>query len=182
MASLEEAHTVKPDKFNGLNFKRWKNQMRYWLTVLGLISAIEEPNESSIGSTSSWYTLDQIEYHCLNRILSALSERLYDVYCTTPKANDLWNALEAEYGIDDAGIKRFNVSSFYKFVMVDGKSINEQVHGFLDYLRLVEMKGNRFREDFKVRGKAYRLDNQQSNSMVAKVNLMENVKESDNPN
>ncbi|KAK3027606.1 hypothetical protein RJ639_042282 [Escallonia herrerae] len=118
MAPLEEAHTVKLEKFNGLNFKRWKNQMRYWLTVLGLISAIEEPNESSIGSTSSWYTPDQIEYHCLNRILSALSEHLYDVYCTTAKAKDLWNALEAEYGIDDAGIERFNASSFYKFVMI----------------------------------------------------------------
>ncbi|KAK3023629.1 hypothetical protein RJ639_043897, partial [Escallonia herrerae] len=71
--------------------------------VTRLISAIEEHHESSISSTSSWYTPDQIEYHCLNKILSALSERLYDVYCIATKAKDLRNALEAEYGINDAG-------------------------------------------------------------------------------
>lgn len=38
------------------------------------------------------------------------------------------DALEVEYGPDDAGIERFTSSSFNKFIMVDSKSINEQIH------------------------------------------------------
>jgi hypothetical protein len=56
MASKEDL-SIKPQKFNGLNFKRWKSQVRYWLTVLGYISAIEENNENV--SFSSWLNLNK---------------------------------------------------------------------------------------------------------------------------
>ncbi|KAG8364914.1 hypothetical protein BUALT_Bualt18G0048000 [Buddleja alternifolia] len=145
MASCEDANSVKPEKFNGLNFKRWQNQMKYWLTVLGFMSAIDENIESS-----SWQTPENVDYHCRNRILSALSERLYDVYHTFTSAKELWDALEADYGIDDAGIVRFNASTFTRYIMVDEKSINEQIHEFQDLLKPLEEGGSKFSEDYKV--------------------------------
>ncbi|KAK3009590.1 hypothetical protein RJ639_014726 [Escallonia herrerae] len=148
MASYDETITLKPEKFNGQNFKRWQRQMKYWLTVLGFISAIEENNSQSRES-SSWYTPEQIEFHCHNRILSALSDRLYDVYHATKSAKELWNLLQGEYGIDDAGIERFNASTFNKFVMVEGKAISDQIHEFQDHLRTVEENGSKFSEDYK---------------------------------
>jgi hypothetical protein len=72
------------------------------------------------------------------------------VYQSIPTAKELWENLEAEYGIADAGIERFNASTFNKYVMVDGKSINEQIHEFLEYLREVEKSGSTFSEDYKV--------------------------------
>ena len=71
--------------------------MKYWLTTLGLISAIHDtittlsPKLSSIGSSpvetpptipSSYiYSKpEEIDYHCPHRILSALSDSLYDIY------------------------------------------------------------------------------------------------------
>ncbi|KAK3025869.1 hypothetical protein RJ639_042298 [Escallonia herrerae] len=84
------------------------------------------------------------------RILSALSDRLYDVYHATKSAKELWNLLQGEYGIDDAGIERFNASTFNKFVTVEGKEISDQIHEFQDHLRAVEENGSKFSEDYKV--------------------------------
>ncbi|CAL2241227.1 unnamed protein product [Prunus armeniaca] len=149
MANLEEANSVKPEKFSGHNFRRWQKQVKYWLTVLGLISALEESQPST--ESSSWLNPEQIEYHSYNRILSALSDHLYDVYhATTSTAKELWQALEAEYGIVDAGIDRFTVSNFNGYKMVENKSVGEQIHEYQELLRGVEKKGTKFSEDFKV--------------------------------
>ena len=75
--------------------------MKYLLIVLGFIFVVEERNEKP----SSSLALGQIDYHCYNRILSALSYHLCDVYHNTNSAKDLWNALKAQYGIVDVGIK-----------------------------------------------------------------------------
>ena len=149
MGYLDEAKSARPEKFNGQNFRRWQKQMRYWLTVLGLVSDL---GESQYGEeTSSWLTQEQKEYHCLNRILSALSDHLYDVYQSTTKtAKELWNTLEAEYGIDDAGTKRFSISNFNNYKMVDNKSVGDQIHVYQELLRQVEKDGTIFNENFKV--------------------------------
>ena len=140
---------MRPGKFNGQNFRRWQKQMRYWLTVLGLISALGE-NQSG-EETSSWLTQEQKEYHCLNRILSALFDHLYDMYQSTTKmAKELWNTLEVEYGIDDVGIKRFAISNFNSYKMVDNKSVGDQIHEYQELLRQVEKDGTIFNENFKV--------------------------------
>ncbi|RXH95517.1 hypothetical protein DVH24_008017 [Malus domestica] len=127
MASLEEANSVKPEKFSGHNFRRWQKQVKYWLTVLGLASALEE-TQSNKGSS-------------FKEILIALSEHLYDVYhATVSTAKELWETLEAEYGIVDAGMDRFTVSNFNDYKMVNNKSVGEQIHGYQELLRGVEKK------------------------------------------
>lgn len=147
MVKMDEANAVKPEKFSGEHFKRWQTQVSYWLTVLGLYSAIDG-SESSQGS---WMTKEQIEYHCYHRILSVLSDHLYDVYLTTTeKAKELWDLLEAEYGLDDAGVNRFAASSFNSYKMIDGKSIGDQIHEFKELLKGAEKSGTTFSEDFKV--------------------------------
>ena len=156
MAIPDHSKSVKPEKFTGVNYKRWANQMKYWLTTLGLLSAFDtsesstsgsqpltpdpaQPAPSTSGSGASSFSSsmkpEEINYHCCHRILSALADNLYDIYYEFKSAKDLWNALEAEYGYDDAGILRFTSSSFNKFIMVDDKPINEQTHEFLDFLR-----------------------------------------------
>mgnify|MGYP003703467655 FL=1 len=126
MANLEETVSVKPEKFNGNNFERWQKQTRYWLTVLGLMSAIED--QDFVGS---WLSPEQIEFHCYNRILSVLSDHLYDVYqSTTSTAKELWKTLEAEYGTVDAGIDRFIVSNFNRYKMKDEVLVGCQIHEF----------------------------------------------------
>ncbi|KAL6212271.1 hypothetical protein ACLB2K_017492 [Fragaria x ananassa] len=113
------------------------------------MSAIEghDPNKLS----SSWLSQEDIEYHCYNRILSALSDHLYDVYhSTTSTTKELWDALEAEYGIVDVGVDRFIVSNFNSYKMVETKSVGDQIHEYQELLRGIEKKGTKFSEDFKV--------------------------------
>ncbi|KAH7842881.1 hypothetical protein Vadar_010145 [Vaccinium darrowii] len=146
MARMDEANAVKPEKFSGEHFKRWQTQVRYWLSVLGLYSAID----GSDSSQRSWMTKEQIEYRCYHRILSVLSDHLYDVYLnSTEKAKELWDLLEAEYGLDDSGINGFVVSTFNNYKMVDGKPRGDQIHEFKEYLKGAEKNGTTFSEDFK---------------------------------
>ena len=79
--------------------------------------------------------LEEIDYHCCCMIFSALADNLYDIYYEFKSDKELWEALEAEYGLDDAGIEQFTSSSFNKFMMFDSKPINEQIHEFQDYIR-----------------------------------------------
>src|SRR5436189_4669319 len=143
--------------------------MKYWLTTLGLISAIDdsilasflkpsndrsfptEPFETPATPSSYVYLKpEEIDYHCLHRILSALSDNLYDIYFEYKSAKELWTALTDEYSLDDAGIERFTSSSFNKFMITDTKPINEQLHEFQDFIRHLQSKGNQFSEDYKV--------------------------------
>ena len=120
--------------------------MEYQLTTLWLISAIDDtipvpsPKPLSIGSSpietptnsSSYVYLkpEKIDYHCLYKIFSALTDSLYDIYYEYKRAKELWTALEDEYDLDDAGIERFTSSSFNKFIMSYTKLINDQLHEF----------------------------------------------------
>ena len=116
------------------------------MTLLGLISALDDsaPNEDF----NTWMSPEQIEYHCFNRILSALSDHLYDVYHSATKiAKELWETLEAKYGIPDVSMFRFTISTFNNYKMVDNKPV---IHEFQELLRKVEMKGTKLSEEFKV--------------------------------
>ena len=92
---------------------------------------------------------EEIDYHCLHKILSALSDSLYDIYYEYKSTKELWMALEEEYGLDDSEIERFT-SSFNKFIMTDSKPINDQLHEFQDYIRHLQSKGNQLSDDYKV--------------------------------
>lgn len=43
----------------------------------------------------------------------------------TKNAKEFWDALEVEYEIDDTDVDRFNAPSFNKYVIGDGKFIND---------------------------------------------------------
>ena len=127
--------------------------MKYWLTTLGLISVIDDsipapsPAKSSPAETPSTHSSyiylkpEEIDYHCLYRILNALSDSLYDIYYEYRSAKELWIALEEEYVLDDAGIERFTSSSFNKYMLSESKPINDQVHEFQDFIQHLQSKG-----------------------------------------
>lgn len=90
--------------------------MKFWITTLGLWSVIDKSTSSFSSMTT---TTPEKDYLCKGRILSALSDSLYDIY-----------TLESEYGLNDAGVERFNTASFLRFNMVDDTPINDQIHKF----------------------------------------------------
>ncbi|TMW90862.1 hypothetical protein EJD97_015119 [Solanum chilense] len=52
---------------------------------------------------------------------------LYIVYCAITTSKELWDSLEKKYKIEDACLKKFVVSMFLDYKMVDSKTVGSQV-------------------------------------------------------
>src|SRR6516165_6527047 len=72
-----------------------------------------------------WDTDDEI---CRDHILNAMSDSLFDIYHTIKTANELWEKLETKYMQEDATSKKFLVSKFNNYKMVDNRPVLEQFH------------------------------------------------------
>ncbi|GJS82548.1 hypothetical protein Tco_0749089 [Tanacetum coccineum] len=78
-------HVEKPEKFYKQNFKRWQQKMFFYLTTLNLAWFLNE-------------TAPQVE--------PPKEDSLYNVYCKTTTAKELWESLERKYKTEDASTKK----------------------------------------------------------------------------
>ncbi|GJY98962.1 hypothetical protein Tco_0516392 [Tanacetum coccineum] len=112
-------HAEKPEKFNGQNFKRWQQKMFFYLTTLNLARflnetapQVEPPTEGQpsnaqvVQAMEAWRHSD---FLCHIYVLNGLVDSLYNVYCKTKTAKELWESLERKYKTEDAGTKKFVV-------------------------------------------------------------------------
>lgn len=63
-----------------------------------------------------------------------------DVYQNMETAKQHWNILQTKYLIEDATSKKFLVSNFMRFNMVDNKPIMEQLHEIQHILSQFQQK------------------------------------------
>ena len=127
---------VKLDRFDGTNFTRWQDKLKFLLTALKIfyvldpeLTPIPEPtNEDSDEVKAERKKRREDELICRGHILNALSDRLYDLYTDTQSAVEIWNALEFKYKAEEEGTKKFLISKYFDFKMVDDKPILVQVH------------------------------------------------------
>ncbi|GJQ91822.1 retrovirus-related pol polyprotein from transposon TNT 1-94 [Tanacetum coccineum] len=138
VANAVANHAEKPEKFNGQNFKRWQQKMFFYLT-LGLARFLKETapqveppaegqssNAQAVQAVEAWKHSD---FLCHNYVLNGLIDPLYNVYCKTTTAKELWESLERKYKTEDAGTKKFVVARFLDYKMVDSKSVSSQHAG-----------------------------------------------------
>ena len=127
-------HAEKPEKFNGLNFKRWQQKMLFYLTTLNLARFLtEDPpqvNEEDRGSLMAFDVWKSSDYLCRNYVMNSLADALYNVYCVKKTAKELWESLDKKYKTEDAGAKKFVVGRFLDYKMVDSKTVVSQVQEF----------------------------------------------------
>ena len=97
------APAEKPEKFMGIDFKRWQQKMFFYLTTLCLQRFTREDASEVPEGTSdkdrfviveAWKYSD---FLCRNYILSGLQDGLYNVYSGTKTSKKLWGALERKY-------------------------------------------------------------------------------------
>ncbi|CAM8996554.1 unnamed protein product [Rhodiola kirilowii] len=132
-ASVREmtANFRKLEKFEGVNFRRWQRKMHFLLTNLKVVhvlsSPIPEAGEDApidaIRKRSKW---ENDDYICRGHILNGMSDPLFDLYQNAESAKELWDALEAKYMQEDASSKKFLVSNFNSYKMVDARPVMEQ--------------------------------------------------------
>ncbi|GJZ97134.1 pol polyprotein [Tanacetum coccineum] len=144
-------HAEKPKKINGQNFKRWQQKMFFYLTTLGLTRFLKETapqveppvegqssNAQAVQAVEAWKHSD---FLCHNYVLNGLIDPLYNVYCKTTTAKELWESLERKYKTEDAGTKKFVVTHFLDYKMVDSKSVVSQVQDLQVLLHDIHAEG-----------------------------------------
>nr|KAJ0199183.1 hypothetical protein LSAT_V11C600308020 [Lactuca sativa] len=125
---------AKLDQFDGQNYTRWVEKVKFMLHVLKLSfvldpklapipdNPIPKEGESVDPTKSKGFCVENLR-NCLGHIKNSLSDRLYDLYSPVKDPKELWNALELKYKAHEEGTNKY-----LEFQMVDEKSIMEQVH------------------------------------------------------
>ncbi|XP_058783461.1 uncharacterized protein LOC131658150 [Vicia villosa] len=127
---------VKLDRFDGTNYTRWQDKMTFLLTTLKIqyvldpdLEEIPEPTPDDTNEIKKERKKrKEDELLCRGHILNTLSDRLYDLYTDTASAKEIWKALEFKFKAEEEGTKKFLISKYFDFKMLDSKPILAQVH------------------------------------------------------
>ena len=150
------SHHERPEKFAGVNFKRWQQKMLFYLTTLNLAKVLNEdppavaenkPDRQKVTVLDTW---KQTDYICRNYVFNSLADSLYSVFCSKSSAKELWESLDKKYKTEDAGVKKFVVGRFLDFKMVDSKTVISQVQEFQVILHEIHAEGMPLNESFQV--------------------------------
>ncbi|GAV91552.1 UBN2_2 domain-containing protein, partial [Cephalotus follicularis] len=136
---------VKLDRFDGNNFARWEDKMKFLLTIL-IIYYILDPNlqpiEDHVPATDETQTnaeaLERVnqerkkreddELLCRGHILNTLCDRLFDLFTGMKSAKEIWGALEFKYRAEEHGTNKYLIAKYFDFKFIDTKPLLEQVH------------------------------------------------------
>jgi hypothetical protein len=61
-------------------------------------------------------------------VISALHSKYENNYITCTTSKELWDALDAKFGVSDAGSELYIMEQLFDYKMVDNRSVVEQVH------------------------------------------------------
>ncbi|GJX80943.1 hypothetical protein Tco_0329092 [Tanacetum coccineum] len=90
------------------------------------VPQVEPPAEGQSSNAQAVEAWKHSDFLCHNYVLNGLIDPLYNVYCKTTTAKELWESLERKYKTEDAGTKKFVVARFLDYKMVDSKSVHKR--------------------------------------------------------
>ena len=102
-------------------------------------------DNQSVSAVDAW---KHSKYLCLNYVLNGLSYALYNVYCKSKTAKELWESLERKYKTEDDGTKKFVVARFLDYIMIDSKTVMSQVQELQIILSDILSEGMNLSETF----------------------------------
>ena len=71
-------------------------------------------------------------------LLSVLGENIVDAYASIDNGKDMWDALEAKFGVSDAGTELYIMEQFYDYRMTEERFVVEQAHEIQSFARELE--------------------------------------------
>ncbi|KAL6346382.1 hypothetical protein AAG906_033178 [Vitis piasezkii] len=117
---------VRLDRFDGSNFTRWQDKVRFLLTALKIFYILDptlapllEPKENDT---------PQVVAARKKREEDELICYIYDLYTNTNFTREIWEALENKYKAEEEGTKKFLISQYIDFKFFDEKPLLPQIH------------------------------------------------------
>src|SRR6266498_1641314 len=120
------AASIKPNTFDGSNYKRWRERVTLWLTAMNIMHVVQGKPEQYTPEYESAFDADDNLFR--GAIISVLAENLVDTYITLASGKEIWDALEAKFGVSDAGSELYVMEQFLDYRMVEDRSVVEQAH------------------------------------------------------
>nr|GEU57085.1 hypothetical protein [Tanacetum cinerariifolium] len=145
----------KLDKFERHDFRRWQNKMHFLLMTLKVVYVLTTPMPElvkdaiveAIRIRAKW---ENDDYICRGHILNGMSNSLSDVDTNVKSAKELWDSLKSKYMAEDSSSKKFLVSNFNNYKMVDSRLVMEQYNELLRILRQYTQHGLKMDESISV--------------------------------
>ncbi|XP_076922644.1 uncharacterized protein LOC143584487 [Bidens hawaiensis] len=130
---------AKLEKFEGQDFRRWRKKMHFLLTTLKVVYVLSTPFPEEVENETDDQTRRRLkwendDYICRGHILNGMSDALFDVHQNAESTKQLWDSLESKYMAEDASSKKFLVSNFNNYKMVNSRPVMEQYNELLHIL------------------------------------------------
>ncbi|GJS16861.1 hypothetical protein Tco_0411333 [Tanacetum coccineum] len=145
----------KLDKFEENDFRRWQKKMRFLLSMLKVVYVLSTPmhefvKDELLEQTRSRCKWENDDYICRGHILNGMLDALYDVYQNVGSTKELWDQLESKYMAEYVSSKKFLISNFNNYKMIDSRSVMEQFHELLRNLGQFTQHGLNMDESISV--------------------------------
>ncbi|GJV58944.1 zinc finger, CCHC-type containing protein [Tanacetum coccineum] len=108
---------------------------------------MEDSTVETIRIREKWENGD---YICRGHILNGMSDSRFDVYTNVESAKELWDSLESKYMAEDSSSKKFLVSNFNNYKMVDSRPVMEQYNELLRIIGQYTQHGLKMDESISV--------------------------------
>ncbi|GKA81642.1 hypothetical protein Tco_0788334 [Tanacetum coccineum] len=144
----------KHDKFEVKTFRQAKrrfilvtNLKVVYVLTTPMPELLEDATVEAIRIRAKW---ENDDYICRGHILNGMSDSLFDVYTNVESAKELWDSLESKYMAEDSSSKKFLVSNFNNYKMVDSRPVMEQYNELLRILGQYTQHGLKMDESISV--------------------------------
>nr|KYP69597.1 hypothetical protein KK1_008794 [Cajanus cajan] len=91
---------------------------------------VSKPDSSTSAPASKLDDWSQANKVCRHTILSALSNDLFDVYCSYKEAKDIWDSMIMKYTMEDSVRQHFIIGNYYRWEMNEEKDIKVQINEY----------------------------------------------------
>ena len=106
------AASMRPPMFEGIHYKRWCVRAVLWFQTMSCYDATlgKPEGEQDAQQAQAFQKMDTLFKAAL---LSVLGENIVDAYASIDNGKDMWDALEAKFGVSDAGTELYIMEQFY---------------------------------------------------------------------
>nr|XP_045088966.1 uncharacterized protein LOC123493341 [Aegilops tauschii subsp. strangulata] len=133
----EFAASMRPPMFEGIHYKRWRLIAVLWFQTMSCYDATLGKSEGDYDAQQE-QAFQKMDTLFKAFLLSVLVENIVDAYASIDNGKNMWDALEARFGVSDAGTELYIMEQFYDYMMTKERSVVEQAHEIQSFARELE--------------------------------------------